>query len=139
MAMMKPSPDVLAAGLEFYDRLTAKDVASFDRLVSADPATLVIGTAPDEWVTERDRLRFGFEVEGLSIEPGSNPSAFAHGDVGWFVDEPMYAFPDGSRIRTRLTAILQREDGDWRIVHMHVSVGVPDEEVVALQDRWGRA
>ena len=109
---------------------------SFDRLVSTDPATLVIGTAPGEWVTERDRLRFGFEAEGLAIEPGPAAAGFVHGDAGWFVDDPVYTFPDGSQIHTRLTSILQRDDGEWRIVHMHVSVGVPDEEVVALQRHW---
>ncbi len=133
---MQPSIEVRATMFRFYERLSAKDVASFDRLVSADPTTLVIGTAPGEWVTERDRLRFGFEVEGLAIESGPSAAGFERGDVGWFVDEPTYTFPDGSRMRTRSTAILQREGGDWRIVHMHVSVGVPDEEVVALQMRW---
>ena len=134
---MQASIEVLETMLRFYERLSAKDIASFERLVSTDPSTLVIGTAPGEWVTERDRLRFGFEVEGMSLVKGSSPAAYASGEVGWFVDEPTYTFPDGSRMQTRQTAILQREDGEWRIVHMHVSVGVPDEEVVELQARWG--
>jgi hypothetical protein len=83
-----------------------------------------------------DRLRFGFEAEGLAIEAGGGPAGYAQGELGWFVDEPTYTFPDGSRMRTRLTAVVRLEQGDWRIVHMHVSVGVPDEEVVALQQRW---
>lgn len=134
---MEPSGDVRDAMLRFYERLSSSDVASFDRLVSGDPTTLVIGTSPSEWVTERDRLRYGFESEGLGVVPGPRPAGFERGDVGWFVDEPTYVFPDGSgRMTTRLTAILQREEGDWRIVHMHVSVGVPDEEVLELQARW---
>ena len=134
---MQQSEGVNDAMLQFYERLTAGDVASFDRLVSSDPATLAIGTAIGEWVTERDRLRFGFEAEGMGIEPGSRPTAYERGDVGWFVDEPTYVFPGGAgRMVTRLTAILQREDHDWRIVHLHVSVGVPDEEVLELQARW---
>jgi hypothetical protein len=52
------------------------------------------------------------------------------------VDQPTFRFPDGSAMRTRLTAVLHLEDGAWRLIHMHVSVGVPDEEVVALQQRW---
>lgn len=135
---METSDDVRATMLDFYARVTASDVASFDRLVSRDPAVLVIGTAPEEWVTERDRLRFGFEAEGLGITSGPDPAGHENGDVGWFVDRPTYRFPDGSEMRTRLSSILQREEGAWRIVHMHVSVGVPDEEVVDLQERWGR-
>ena len=37
---------------------------------------------------------------------------------------------------TRLTAVLPNEDGRWKIVHAHFSIGVPDEEVVELQQRW---
>jgi hypothetical protein len=130
------SNDVRDAMLRFMDRLSAGDVASFDSIVSADPATLVIGTAPGEWVTERDRLRFGFEAEGVGMAPGPNPTGYANGDSGFYVDEPTMSLPDGSQIRTRLTSVLQREDGAWKLVHMHVSVGVPDEEVVELQRRW---
>jgi hypothetical protein len=125
--------------LDFYARISASDVASFDRLVSTDPSVLVIGTAPGEWVTERDRLRFGFEAEGLSITAGPAPAGFEQGATGWFVDEPTYTFPGGAQMRTRLTAVLQLEDGTWHIVHMHDSVGVPDEEVAALQARWATA
>jgi hypothetical protein len=121
--------------LRFYDRLSASDVASFDQLVSQDPATLIIGTAPGEWVTERDRLRFGFETEGVRIQ-AAQPVGYEEGSLGWVVDEPMFFFPDGSAMKTRLTAVLRREDGAWKLVHMHVSVGVPDDEVVELQKRW---
>ena len=27
-------------------------------------------------------------------------------------------------------------DGEWKVVHLHVSVGVPDADVVELQQRW---
>jgi hypothetical protein len=70
---MQPSADVRGTMLRFYERLSAKDVAAFEGLVSADPVTLVIGTAPGELVTDRDRLRYGFEVEGVSLGAGSVP------------------------------------------------------------------
>jgi len=132
---MKESQAVREAMLRFYDRLTAGDVGSFDQIVSSDPATLVIGTAPGEWVTERARLRFGFEAEGVGMEPG-DARGWEEGSLGWVVDEPTMTFPDGSRIKTRLTGVLKQEDGAWRIVHFHISVGVPDEEVAELHKRW---
>ena len=122
--------------LRFCERLSAGDVASFDELVSPDPAALVIGTAPGEWVTERDRMRFGFEAEGLRLE-AKDPVGYEEGSLGWVVDQPAFVFPDGSAMQTRLTAVMhQEEDGRWKLVHMHVSVGVPDEQVVDLQRRW---
>jgi hypothetical protein len=132
---MERSPGVRDAMLRFYDRLSASDVAAFDELVSQDPATLVIGTAPGEWVTGRDRLRFGLEAEGMRIDAG-DPAGYENGPTGWVVDQPVFRFPDGSAVRTRLTAVWRHEAGGWRLVHMHVSVGVPDEDVVELQARW---
>ena len=135
---MEQSTEVRDAMLRFYDRLTAGDVAAFDGIVSDHPATVVMGTAPGERVTERNRLRFGFEVEGVGMTAGPI-IAFASGDLGWVLDEPVMSFPDGSRVATRLTAVFLREAPGWRMVHMHVSAGVPDDEVIALQQRWGTA
>ena len=134
---MDESTDVRDAVLAFYRGVTAKAVEQFDDIVSADPATLVIGTAPGEWVTERPRLRFGFEAEGLTLQPGPHPTGYREGAMGWFVDEPWYGFPGGGGMRTRLTAVVRQEESHWKIVHMHVSVGVPDDEVQSLQARWG--
>lgn len=134
---METSPAVRHAVLEFYRGISTNAVERFHEFVSAEPATLVIGTAPGEWVTERERLRFGFEAEGLTIEPGPRPTGYHEGSMGWFVDEPWYGFPDGGGMRTRLTAILHEEAGRWKVVHLHVSVGVPDEEVQELQAKWG--
>jgi hypothetical protein len=132
---MQQSAEIREAMLSFYDRLSANDVGSFDQLVSQELATLVIGTAPGEWVTERAQLRYGFETEGFRIEAG-DPAGYEEGSLGWLVDEPAFVFPDGSSFQTRLTAVMRQEDGRWKLVHMHVSVGVPDEEVVELQKRW---
>jgi hypothetical protein len=78
--------------LEFYAGVTTKAIDRFDEIVSAEPATLVIGTAPGEWVTERPRLRFGFETEGITLEPGPRPTGYREGTMGWFVDEPWFGF-----------------------------------------------
>lgn len=133
---MQPSDAVRDAMLRFYDCLSASDVASFDDIVAPD-AVLIIGTAPGEWVTERDRMRFGFETEGLRLETGGGTVAYEEGSMGWVADEPTFHFPDGSVMKTRLTAVLRQDAGNWALVHMHVSVGVPDEEVLELQRRWG--
>lgn len=136
---MRESVSVRDAMLRFYDRLSASDVASFEQVVELAPASLVIGTAPGEWVTEAERIGFGFETEGLRIEPGPSPAGYEDGTLGWVVDEPTSFFPDGTGMKTRLTGVLHQTDGQWRLVHMHVSVGVPDDEVVGLQRKWGTA
>jgi hypothetical protein len=39
-------------------------------------------------------------------------------------------------VRTRLTSVWRLENGAWRMVLMHVSLGVPDGEAAELQRRW---
>ena len=132
---MRQSANLRETMLRFYDRLSAGDVGSFDDLVSREPATLVIGTAPGERVNDTAGLRAGFEAEGVSFEAG-DPLGYEEGSLGWVVDEPTFFFPNGSGMQSRLTAVTLREDDRWKLVHMHVAVGVPDEEVVELQKRW---
>ena len=85
-------------------------MASFDELVSQEPAALIIGTAPGEWVTERERMRFGFETEGLRLE-AKDPVGYEEGSLGWVVDHPAFVFPDGSVMQSRLTAVVYKEEG----------------------------
>lgn len=134
---MEESAEVRDAVLSFYAGVSANAIERFDEIVSSHPATLVIGTAPGEWVTERPRLRFGFEAEGVTLDAGPRPIGYAEGSMGWFVDEPWFGFPGGGGMRTRVTAIVRQEEDRWKIVHMHFSAGVPDEEVQELQARWG--
>ena len=98
---MEESADVREALLRFCERLSANDVGSFDDLVSRQ-ATLIIGTAPGEWVEDRERMRYGFEAEGVRLEP-SDPRGYAEGSLGWVVDQPRFVFPDGSAMQTRVT------------------------------------
>jgi ketosteroid isomerase-like protein len=122
--------------LRFYEVVSTGDLDGFDDVVSPD-ARLVIGTAPGEWVTERDGMRFGVETEGVQLSPGPSPQGWEEGSMGWAVDEPAFGFPDGSEVRVRVTFVMHRVDDAWKIVHGHFSVGVPDDEVIELQRRWG--
>lgn len=134
---MEESTEIIQTMHRFFDRLSAKDVTAFYQLVELGEATLVLGTAPGEIVREEDRLRFGFELEGLTVEPGLNHGAWQEGGVGWYVGEPTVTWPDGTKQAWRMTTIWHRTDDQWKDVHMHASVGVPDEEVAELQARWG--
>jgi hypothetical protein len=132
---MRESVAIRDAYRRFADRLSAGDVDSFDDVVSRQ-ANLIIGTAPGEWVEDRARMRFGFEAEGVRLEP-RDARGYEEGTLGWVVDQPGFFFPDGSVMQTRVTFVFHNEEGSWRVVHAHFSVGVPDEEVVELQRRWG--
>ncbi len=133
---MHESSAVRETWLRFCEGISNNRVEEFDDIVSQQ-AKLVIGTAPGEMVTERDRMRFGFEAEGVTLETRS-ARGYEEGSLGWAVDEPRFGFPDGSAFDCRVTSIFRREGDVWRLVHAHFSVGVPDEEVVALQKKWSK-
>lgn len=133
---MQESLGVRQGLLRFYDAFSAGDAAGFERTVSRSPDGMVVGTGPGEWLEGREAWLAGYgeqvaAVPGIRLEAGQ-PRAWEEGGVGWAADQPRFVFPDGAALPTRLTAVLLREDGEWRVVQAHFSVGVPDDVAVGL-------
>ena len=134
---MQQSAGVRDGILRFYERFSGGDAARFAEVIAQGEGVSVIGTGPgeghddrDDWITTYEQMMHG-EMGGTRLE-GGDPRADEEGSLGWGVDEPQFVFPDGSRLPTRLTAVLREEDGDWKVVHLHFSVGVPDEQAIQL-------
>ena len=92
-----------------------------------------MGTNPEEWLQgERVAEFLKEEVEAMggnvTISAG-DPEAYSEGSVGWGVTRPMITLPDGRSVSPRWSAVFHREDGEWRLVQLHASIGVPNEEV----------
>lgn len=134
-ASMTPSAEILETMLELYRHMLAGESDAANALISTDPATLLIGSA-GEWVDDQSVMRGTYQVDTEGLIAGDHPVAYANGDVGWFADQPSWRFADGSEAQMRMSAVLQREADGWRMVHSHLSIGVPDNECVMLQRRW---
>ena len=132
---MSISTDVRDTMLQMYRHMLAGEGDEANELISRDPALIFIGSA-GEWIDDQATLRSGTQVPGEGLEPGPNPIGYANGDVGWFADQPTWLFADGTRAEMRLTAVLQHEAAGWRVVNVHMSVAVPDDQCVVLQRRW---
>jgi hypothetical protein len=65
---------------------------------------------------------------GIRLERGADPHGWEEGSVGYAIDQPRFVMPDGSYLPTRLTGVLHLEGEAWKVVHLHFSVGVPDED-----------
>ena len=131
---MQESPEVANALDTFVGRFSAHDPAGFADVVATCPGVSVIGSAPGEGEEDRESwissyTQFIAEL-GLRLEGGGSPRGWAEGNVGFALDEPRFVMPDGSFLPTRLTAVLHHEDEAWKVVHLHFSVGVPDEEAI---------
>jgi hypothetical protein len=139
---MHRSAKVRDALLRFYEVFPAGDLEGFTQIIThEDEGVVVIGTDPAQWTEGREqwlaaRQAVVREMEGLRFEAGEEPHGYEEVSMGWVVDRPRAVLPDGNPISTRLTGIVRQEEGEWRLVHIHISVGVLDEEVVELQKRW---
>jgi len=59
------------------------------------------------------------------------PHAYKEGSVGWISDRTAaWRLEDGTEVPFRLTAVFHKEDGDWKMVQAHTSVGVLNESTV---------
>jgi hypothetical protein len=118
--------------LRFYEAFSSGDRA-FSAALATGPGVSVIGSGPGEGHDDRDSWVHAYETQigaaGLSLR-GDDPTGYAEGTVGWGVDQPGFVLPDGSTLPTRLTAVLHEEGGEWKVVHLHFSVGVPDEDAI---------
>ncbi len=131
---MEESSEVRDALRTFYERFSAHDPDGFADIIATTDGVSVIGSGPGEGHDDRDAW-IGTYAEfipqlGMRLEGGASPRGWAEGSVGFAIDEPRFLMPDGSFLPTRLTGVVRKEGDAWKIVHLHFSVGVPDEEAV---------
>jgi ketosteroid isomerase-like protein len=132
---MRESATVREALGALYAAYSVGDPEAFARLLARD-AGVVIGTGPGEWLAGHAATRAAFAEQsaalpGLRLEAGDS-EAWEDGAVGWAVDRPRFVLPDGTTVPARLTAVFRQADRAWAVVHLHLSIGVPDELVPAV-------
>jgi len=123
---IRPSEELAAFARSLYLAMGAGDAAAVEAFYSHNPHAVFVGTDDEEFWTDPEQhnrdVRPYWELAGNVVTPG-DLRAFESGEVGWVVDRPTFRLADGQQLDTRLTLILHREDGTWRIVHSHASVG----------------
>lgn len=116
-----------------YDAVSKGDISFFERHLSQVQNCVVIGTAPDEWWADSggalDAIRKQMDAVGGAVNlVAGEVAAYRHGDVGWVADRPTFKL-GSAEVVCRHTSVFLREDGDWRIVQHHFSIGVANEDV----------
>jgi adenylate cyclase len=135
--MVERSRELRALMLAFYHDWSKGDDAFLDVLSESEHA-VHIGTDPSEWwvggvgakALWRQQLD---EVGRFQVEPGDLVTV-VHEGTGWVVDNPKVIFKNGYVVDARITSVFVREDdGEWRSVHIHLSVGVANEDAVGME------
>ena len=132
---MEPSPELQELTRRIAQAVGDGDVAFLEHHISRQSEVAFLGTDPDEWWTDMAGLRRALAAQrqaGVEVIPGE-PLAFHEGNVGWAVDR-MVRFRIGDHeVPFRFSVVYRREDGDWKMVHFHSSVAVPNEEAIGVE------
>ena len=130
---MEPSLEIKNVVLSLYASLSRRDMGALEKLYSQHDRLLVIGTDPDEWwegyetFARVHKAQFQEMSETYTIEAGEL-NAFAGGTTGWASDRATIQLSGGHKLPIRVTCVFHREEGAWKIVQHHVSLGTSNLE-----------
>jgi hypothetical protein len=132
---MEPSAGLRDLTARFYQALSTGDVSFLGQIVSQQPGVLNVGSDPQEWWSGYDTFMQAASVQiqemGGSVQvSSSNPQAYREGSVGWMAHQAIFALADGTTFPVRFTAVFHQENGAWKLVQSHLSVGLRNEDVM---------
>jgi SnoaL-like protein len=132
--MAERCPEIEKFMLEVFEAFNRRDVGFLERTTSREPGTLDIGTDLDEWAEGYDAIiQLGLDMmrEGpQQFDVGLDEvTAFSEGTFGWGAGRG-YIGMQAKRVPLRFTVVVHQEDGDWKAIQSHVSIGVPNAEML---------
>ena len=132
--MPERSPEIEQILRDTLNAMVRSDVDEIGRRTSRDACVVSIGSDASEWAEGYDEIMRLFRdstPEGeLGVKVGlDDVKAFREGSVGWAAGHGYFEM-EGRRVPVRLTAVLHQEDGDWKAVQSHASIGVPNEQML---------
>jgi ketosteroid isomerase-like protein len=129
---MKSSAELKSLVLQLYEKEASGGLFDFAmRLYSRQDGVLVIGSEPgDRYEGYESIIRFyeAAGAAGLEIKV-DDLKAYCEDSFGWVVDSVTARLPIGIEVTVRHTYVFHKENNAWKIVHAHISVGVPDENL----------
>ena len=131
--------EVKAALQQLYTASANADIATIDQLFSDDTGTLILGSDPDEIAVGHEAaVQFwagifqflkdqGYPDNGglKMVSAGGPIQVDSAGTVAWVTDKAEFQFAGGNT-PFRLTAVMHLEQGKWKIIQLHFSIGVPN-------------
>jgi len=132
--MPESSPEIEQVLRDTLEAMARSDIDRIARRTSRDACVLSIGSDPSEWAEGYEEILRLFRdstPEGeLGVTVGlDDVKAFREGSVGWAAGHGYFEM-QGKRVPVRLTAVLHQEDGEWKAVQNHASIGVPNDRML---------
>lgn len=119
----------------WFESVSSGDPSWADRHISK--TARLVGTDPNEWMEGEKVAEFlKEEVKAMGgvikVELGET-EAYEEGSVGWGLAKPTLIMPNGQQVSPRWSAVFHQEDGEWKLVQLHASVGVSNEELFGME------
>ena len=114
----------------------AKGDASYaDKHLSKRPTMLLVGTDPKEWIRGKAASKFLMDeakaMGGKIKVKADEVEAYIEGTVGWGIANPTITLPNGKKFQPRWSAVFHKENSQWKIIQIHASAGVPNEQIMS--------
>ena len=131
--MIERSSEIEQVLHDIIGAMARSDLDAIEQRTSREACVVGIGSDPAEWTEGHDQLiqlmRESLpEAEFQLRATLDDVTGFREGDVGWAAGRGSFAVGD-QHVGVRLTAVLHRENGDWRVVQTHASIGVPNDRM----------
>jgi hypothetical protein len=132
--MIERSPEVEQSMREAFAMMQRGDIEGLVARTSSQPGVMMIGSDPTEWYAGREA------IEGMAREAAAGGSemptstldeieGYRDGDLGFANIRGTWTM-GGSSVPFRLTTVVHLEDGVWKAVQSHASIGVPNQEMM---------
>jgi hypothetical protein len=129
---MQPCDELKNIVLHHYGKFDfGEQATSIMEIYSLQDGVTIIGNDPNEWFDDRDSI-VAFMNAGSSNKVDitvQNLKAYSEGKVGWTMDRVTVKLPNGNEQVVRHTRIFHKENVAWKMVHLHVSIAVPNESL----------
>jgi ketosteroid isomerase-like protein len=131
---MDPSRELKEIIAGWFKAIEKGDASWVDRYMSTDPAVRLIGTDPGEWIAGKEAAEFlkneAKAMAGAVKVMVGDLEAYQEGTVGWGIIRPTVSLANGKSFTPRWGAVFHQEKGAWKLVQLHASVGVPNEQLL---------
>jgi uncharacterized protein (TIGR02246 family) len=116
---------------ETLEALNAGDAARLRSMLSERADGVHIGTDAEEWETSKQ------VVDAVAAAGGGDDiqavaddiDVHIQGDVAWAEGRGRFTRAGGGERLVRMTWVLVRENGRWKFVQSHASIGVPNADI----------
>jgi hypothetical protein len=131
--MAERAPEIEQLLRDTIGAMQRGDIDTIERRTSRDDCLVGIGSDASEWAEGYEgnmRLWRESMPEDLSKMRSAldDVAAYREGSVGWAAARGYFEL-DGKRVPVRLTMVVHEEDGEWKAVQSHASIGVPNERM----------